>query len=126
MPARRRDALLGPRHRDLTGWIWATADQVKAVMGLYEPAILTADPPSVGGPEYLMSAMEFITDMRTTFTVTGYNFHTSATSGYTSSLDEAGQPIRGNVGFGWYPIGGSFSLGIALEPSTWACGCGGR
>ena len=37
----------------LSGWIWATADQVKEVMGLYAPAILTADPPSVGGPEYL-------------------------------------------------------------------------
>jgi hypothetical protein len=46
----------------LAGWIWATADQVKAVMGLYEPAILTADPPSVGGPEYLLSASEFIAD----------------------------------------------------------------
>ena len=99
--------------RDLTGWIWATADQVKALMGLYEPAILTADPPSVGGPEYLFSASEFIADMRTTFTVTGYNFHTSATSGYTSSVDEAGAPIRGHVGYGWYPIGGNFSLGSA-------------
>jgi hypothetical protein len=39
-------------------------------MGLYEPAILTADPPVVSGPEYLFSASEFIADMRTTFTVT--------------------------------------------------------
>ena len=107
--------------RDLTGWVWATADQVKALMGLYEPAILTADPPSVGGPEYLMSASEFIADMRTTFTVTGYGFHTSATSGWTASTDEAGQPIRGHVGFGWYPIGGSFSLGTtsSIDVGVW-------
>ena len=56
--------------------------------------------------------------MRVTFTVTGYNFHTSATSGYTASVDDAGQPVRGNVGFGWYPIGGSFSLGPVSSPNV--------
>jgi hypothetical protein len=105
----------------LSGWIWATADQVKEVMGLYAPAILTAEPPSVGGPEYFMLAAEFITDMRATFSVSGYGFHTSATSGYTSSVDEAGEPVRGHVGFGWYPIGGSFSVGSAssLNVGVW-------
>jgi hypothetical protein len=46
----------------LSGWIWATADQVEDLMGLYAPAILAADPPSVGGPEYLLPASEFIAD----------------------------------------------------------------
>ena len=49
--------------RDLTGWVWATGAQVRALMGLYEPAIVTADPPVVGGPEYLGSAMGFLEDM---------------------------------------------------------------
>jgi hypothetical protein len=45
--------------RDLTGWVWATDAQVVALMGHYVPAILTADPPSVSGPEYLIQAIGF-------------------------------------------------------------------
>ena len=37
--------------RNLTGWVWATDAQVVELMGHYVPAILTADPPSVSGPE---------------------------------------------------------------------------
>jgi Ca2+-binding RTX toxin-like protein len=102
----------------LSGWIWATADQVRAVMGLYEPAILTAEPPEASGPEQFWTAAEFLTDMRSTFSVSGYGFHSTGTSGFTSSLDEAGQPVRGHVGYGWYPIGGGFSLGPNSSPNV--------
>ena len=40
----------------LTGWIWATDAQVIELMGAYEPAIVTADPPTVSGPGYVFSA----------------------------------------------------------------------
>ena len=102
--------------KDLTGWVWATADQVVALMGLYEPAILTAAPPDVAGDAYFWSAFEFLTDMRPTFEVTGYNFHTESTAGWTSSIDEAGRPIGGGAGFGWYPIGGGFT--VSGEPNA--------
>src|SRR3954452_25204667 len=39
--------------RDLTGWIWATDTQVVTLMGHYDPAIITADLPSVSGPDHL-------------------------------------------------------------------------
>ena len=98
--------------RDLSGWVWATAAQVQALMGRYEPAILTADPTVVGGPEYLFSAMGFLEDMAPTMSVTGYNFHHSFTAGWTSS------DLRpfASAGFGWYPIGGSFGVGPATNP----------
>ena len=37
-----------------------------ALMGYYEPAILTANPSVVAGPEYLFSAMDFLEDMTPT------------------------------------------------------------
>jgi Ca2+-binding RTX toxin-like protein len=105
----------------LSGWVWATADQVKAVMGLYAPEILTAESSSVGGPEYFLLASEFIADMRSTFSVSGYGFHTTSTSGFTASVDDAGQPMRGHVGYGWYPIGGSFAVGpvASMNVGVW-------
>src|SRR5262245_11796650 len=50
--------------RDLTGWIWATDAQVIALMGAYDPAILTADPPQIGGPEHLIQAITFVEDVK--------------------------------------------------------------
>ena len=102
--------------KDLTGWIWATPEQVVAVLGLYEPAILTADPPSVSGPDQFGSANDFLTDMRPTFSVTGYNFHTSWAAGWTASTDASGVPIRGVASFGWYPIAGGFHV-VPTAPS---------
>ena len=102
--------------KDLTGWVWATGAQVHALMGLYEPAILTADPPVVGGPEYLGSAMGFLEDMAPTLSVTGYNFHHSFTGGWTASTEADGRATFASAGFGWYPIGGSFGVGPATNP----------
>src|SRR5262245_24387260 len=53
--------------RDLTGWIWATREQVITLMGSYAPELLTADPPSVSGPEYLVQALSFVEDVKPTF-----------------------------------------------------------
>jgi RTX calcium-binding nonapeptide repeat (4 copies) len=103
-------------NRDLSGWVWATGAQVHALMGLYEPAILTADPPAVSGPEYLGSAMEFLEDMAPTHSATGYNFHHSFTGGWTSSTEEDGRPTFASAGFGWYPISGSFGVGPVINP----------
>ena len=46
--------------KDLTGWVWATDAQVIALLGHYEPAILTADPASVSGPSHLPSSDLFL------------------------------------------------------------------
>jgi Ca2+-binding RTX toxin-like protein len=96
--------------RSLTGWVWATADQVRELFGLYAPAILTADPPSVSGSEYYGAAIDFMSQMRHTGYISGYNFSSTWTTGWTASTDAAGQPISGRVGHGWWPPGGGFSL----------------
>lgn len=107
----RRDLL---RPADPAEWVQALHLVVDAVAPVTQCVVAVGgDRPEcdeVGGPEYLLLASEFIADMRSTFSVSGYGFHSTATSGYTASLDEAGQPIFGHVGYSWYPIGGTFSL----------------
>ena len=96
--------------RDLTGWIWATDAQVVALMGHYLPAILTADPPSVSGPEHLITAIGFLEDMRPTFFFSGYPHTNSWTSGWTAS-DRDGAPIAGAVAYSHPIFNGSFGVG---------------
>jgi hypothetical protein len=96
--------------RDLTGWVWGTADQVVELMGNYAPAILTAEPPSVGGPEYFGLASTFLAELRWTFYVSGYNFYHESNQGWTASTDEAGLPIAGSVAYGWWPPAGGFNV----------------
>ncbi len=106
--------------RDLTGWVWATDAQVIALMGHYAPAIVTADPPSVSGPEYLLTAMGFLEDMRPTFFFSGYPTTSASASGWTSS-DRDGAPVAGSAGYTHPVFNGGFSVGVsgtADQPSA--------
>jgi Ca2+-binding RTX toxin-like protein len=107
--------------KDLTGWVWATDAQLIALMGAFEPDMLTADPPTVSGPEYFLTAGGFLGEMRwTTSTTTTYS-HDEATIGWTSSKDDAGAPIGGAVSMGFPPSSGSFAVrtgGTATEVSS--------
>ena len=106
--------------RVLTGWIWATAPQVRDLMGAYEPALLTADPPAVGGEPYFGSAMTFVEDLRATESVSGYGFFRATTAGWTSSTDAAGLPISGGASWGWWPPSGGFSIAVTEDgPQYW-------
>ena len=51
---------------DLTGWTWATADQVRDLLDDYAPGLATADPPVVSGVEGFAGAMAFLSVMRWT------------------------------------------------------------
>jgi hypothetical protein len=109
---------IGPR--DFTGWIWASKAQVLELMGHYEPAILTADPPAVGGEAYFGSAMTFVDDLGETLSVSGYGFFAAYSVGWTSSTDDAGLPISGNSSWGWWPPSGGFDLSSTPdEPQSW-------
>jgi hypothetical protein len=107
--------------KDLTGWVWATAPQVRALMGLYDPAILTAEPPDIGGDEHWGNAYVFLQAMPPTHSVTGYNFHSSFTGGWTASMEEDGRPISASAGFGFYPPSGGFFIGpvSGSPPISW-------
>jgi hypothetical protein len=104
---------IGPRV--FTGWIWGTAEQVVEFMGDWAPDILVADPPGVGGPEYFLIAADFLAETRWTFTVSGYGFYHESTAGWTSSVDESGQPILGSVAYGWWPPAGGLGVSSAAD-----------
>jgi RTX calcium-binding nonapeptide repeat (4 copies) len=95
----------------LTGWVWATDDQVVELMGVFEPAMLTADPPALTGPQYFGSAIGFLNQMRWTASQTTTYSHFESAIGMTSSTDGAGAPIRGAVAMGFPPASGFFSVG---------------
>ena len=107
----RRDRVLGRRRRQGSHWL-GLGDRRPGVafMGNYAPAILTASPPSVGGPEYFGIAAGFLTDIRWTWYVSLYGAYHESTSGWTASTDELGQPIAGSVGYGWWPPSGGFGV----------------
>jgi Ca2+-binding RTX toxin-like protein len=99
--------------RDLTGWIWATDAQVVALMGAYAPELLSADPPSVSGPQYLIQAITFLGDMRPTFFFSGYPTTTASVSGWTAS----GTPgSAGGAGYTHPVFNGSFGVGFSGPP----------
>jgi hypothetical protein len=105
----------------LTGWVWATDTQVIELMGGFDPAILTADPPSVSGPEHVFPAASFLGQMRWTVDVTSTYAHHEATIGWTSSTDDTGAPIGGAVAFSFPPASGSFAVrtgGTATDVSS--------
>jgi Ca2+-binding RTX toxin-like protein len=101
---------LGPR--DFNTWVWATADQVLALMSPYAPELLTANPPFVSGDAYFGPASMFLSEvMGETGSISGYGFFSVWAAGWTSSTDEAGLPLEGRVGYGAWPPGGG--LGVA-------------
>ena len=101
--------------RDLTTWIWASDAQVIEFMGLTEPALLDADPPSLFGPEWFFSGVAFLGVMRYTFyTATEVDYHES-TAGLTSTLDANGAAIIGSAAYGYYPISGGLGVGAVTD-----------
>ncbi len=97
--------------KNLTGWVWATDTQVIAFMGQYAPALLTASPPSVGGPEYMLPAAGFLGAMRwTTYTALTY-FYYEFTGGWTASTSAAGLPLAGGASFTHPFFNGSLGVG---------------
>jgi Ca2+-binding RTX toxin-like protein len=101
--------------RSLTGWIWATGEQVRALMAHYDPGMLEAT--SVSGPEHLVQAITFLGDMRPTFFFSGYPTTTASVSGWTAD-DEYGAAAAGYT----HPIyNGSFWVGPggADQPSPY-------
>jgi hypothetical protein len=100
---------------NVTGWVWATGDQVIRLLGNYAPAILTANPASVSGGEYYFLGAGFLGQMRWT----GYFAITYAASewaaGWTSS-SVGGTPVEGFVSYGHPPPSGTFSVVPAGTP----------
>ena len=102
--------------RNVSGWIWATSDQVLALMGHYEPRLLDADPSQVAGPEFLFSALTFVDEIRPTF-FSGYSSTNGYAGGWTAS-ERDGLPVAASSSYQHPVFNGSFYVGAAaaLEP----------
>ena len=107
--------------RDLTGWVWATREQVLDLFGIYVPDILTSPTGSVGGGfTYFVAAESFFGFLRPTWQV----FLTYSTArfagGWTATSDGAGQPFVGSVSDGTTPVSvnGAFSVVTTNNPDA--------
>jgi hypothetical protein len=108
--------------KDLSGWIWATEDQVKALLGHYAPALLTAEPASVGGVTYLVPAISFVGEWGATFSSSTYASTIAHATGWTAS-ERDGVPVAGHVGYG-YPFNPSGTFSVLPETGTPVSGRG--
>lgn len=81
--------------RDVTGWVWATPAQVRALLAIFAPTIPENPPFSIGGPEYVTPATNFQNSLGVTAHFQGcptyqpcFNFFSAA--GWTATTDESG------------------------------------
>ncbi len=97
--------------KNLTGWTWATADQVRDLMDDHAPGLTTAEPPVVSGIDGFWGAISFLGVMRwTTYTSSTYSYSES-TSGWTASKNpETGLPISGVAAYS-HRLAGSTATG---------------
>ncbi len=97
--------------KDLTGWTWATSDQVLGLMDDYAPGLATAEPPVVSGIEGFWASISFLGVMRwTTYTASTYSY-SEWTGGWTASKNtETGLPISGGAGYS-HRLAGSTATG---------------
>ncbi len=111
------------RGRNLTGWTWATAGQVRDLLDDHAPGLTTADPPVVTGIDGFWGGISFLGVMRwTTYSSSTYSYSES-TSGWTASTDDAsGLPIGGFAAYShrWpapLPPGASVSARPPTRPA---------
>lgn len=101
--------------RDLTGWVWASAPQVIQLFALYEPSVLPS-----GSAAAFFTAETFLSDFRPTFSFAITYAASASASGWTASLDSAGLPLYGSVGWSTTPvsISGGFGIGPVSDPNS--------
>ncbi len=100
--------------RNLTGWVWATSDQVLELMENYAPGISTGDYTNAG----FGAAIGFLNDFRwTTYTALTY-FYTEYTDGWTASRDANDLPISGSASFQTPFFAGGIGVGSGPDQAS--------
>ena len=105
-------------NRNVSGWIWATDAPGARADGPLRAALLDADPPQVAGPEYLVSALTFVDEIRPTFFFSGYSSTNGYVGGWTAS-ERDGLPVAASASYQHPVFNGSFFVGAGrgrLEP----------
>jgi RTX calcium-binding nonapeptide repeat (4 copies) len=103
--------------RDLTGWTWATGDQLLTLLQVFDPTISWENP--VGG---LWAGIYFLDVFRpTAWFANTYSAWESA-SGWSASKDAAGLPISAGADFSHPPISGALGIGSGPDGASAAHG----
>ncbi len=111
------------RGRNLTGWTWATAGQVRDLLDNYAPGLTTADPPVVTGIDGFWGGISFLGVMRWTTTSSNTYSYSESAYGWTASTDAAsGIPLGGFASYSHSLAGttanGSIGLGTAADAAS--------
>ncbi len=100
---------------DLTGWIWASDQEVLSLFAEFAPAVTTTG--AVGGPDYTLAGLSFTNvfiPTSSTYTVVGGFFSLSGWSS-TSHMDGASVPA---VAASYNPHNASFSVNTTAPASS--------
>ncbi len=105
--------------RNLTGWTWATAGQVRDLLDDYAPGLATADPPVVTGIEGFWGGISFLAVMRwTQYSSSTYSYY-EWTAGWTASKEAAsGLPVVGSAWYSHQLAGGTANGSVGLGPDA--------
>lgn len=100
---------------DVTGWVWASQDDVRTLFSYSVPEILTT--PTLSGPEYMAVALFFMDFIKPTWqyytTFGGYLY----TAGWTSTQNEDGTAILAQVSSQYPVFDGYWSVAGANLPT---------
>jgi Immunoglobulin domain len=101
--------------KDLSGWIWATREQVTDLFSYFTPDILVS--PSISGPGYVLPALDFVGKILPTFAYyTSFGAYESV-AGWTATSYPNGMGGRAFVA-GEYPVfDGVFDVAIQADPA---------
>ena len=105
-------------NHDLTGWVWASAPQAIRLFAIFEPSVLPSG--GAGGQLVFFSASNFLSSFQPTFSFAITYSAGASASGWTASLDGAGSPLVGSVGWSTTPvsISGGFGIGPVSDPNS--------
>jgi RTX calcium-binding nonapeptide repeat (4 copies) len=103
---------------DLTGWTWATAPQVLALMDDYSPGLAALEPPQVSGIAGFFAGGAFLGAMRWTGYMSLTYSYSEWAYGWTASTDASGLPIGGGASYSHQGTGttANGSLGVGAAP----------
>lgn len=97
--------------RDLTGWVWATREQVREMLVEWAPGLASAD--EVGGPAYVLPGLAFLGAFTPTFS--SYTTFGASFSLQALSCDATGGIARAPwVIAGYQPNQGAFSVAATV------------
>lgn len=100
---------------DVTGWVWASQDQVRTLYSLWVPEILSV--PTLSGPEYMAVALFFMDSIRPTWefytTFGGYLY----TAGWTSTMHDSGRAVVTEVSSEYPVFHGYWSVAASAVPT---------